>query len=326
MRILFMTAEQARQAFDASSGEIYASLISESADQAGGRALRLIGRAHESGPEGWSLWGGLGARDGGLDGDGNAAEVDAGSLAADLGVHYRAPGDAWDVGLVVSYVDSETEAATRGSRATLDGWRVGAFGRIGTGGEGLSLAASAELQRLDGMVRRDIAFAGLSRQARAGVALDSIAVAGELRWGFALGGGWAAGPVGSILHASSDLDDFAEEGADALNLSSDGASDDVTRIGAGLFVAQRSARFSVDASIQYIGGQASFAGVGMTLDGAPAAPFTILSPRTGADAALVSLSARRDLGGGWSIGGQGSAIVRSDGSSVAGTIWVGIRF
>jgi len=326
MRILFMTADQARQAFDASSGEIYASLLAEAAGQAGGRAMRLIGRAHESGPEGWSLWGGLSGRDGGLDGDGNAADVDAGSLSADLGVHYRGLTGNWAAGLAVSYVDSETEVGSRGSRARLDGWRVGAFGRFGSGGEGATLTVSAEHQALDGRVSRDILFTGLARTASAGVDIQSFAAAAEVRWGFALGQGWAAGPVASVMHGSSDLDGFAENGADALDLSSDGASDDVTRFGGGLFVSLRADRSTLDASVQYVGGQASFAGVGLVLDGAPGAPFSVLSPRSNADAALVSLSARHDLGGGWSIGGQGSATIRADGSSVAGSVWVGIRF
>ena len=321
-----MTAEQARQAFDASSGEIYASLLAESADQAGGRALRLIGRAHESGPEGWSLWGGLSGRDGGLDGDGNAADVDAGSLSADLGVHYRAPAGNWAAGLAVSYVDSETEVGARGSRARLDGWRIGGFGRFGSGGEGLTLTVAAEHQALDGRVTRDILFTGLARTASAGVDLSNFAAAAEVRWGFAIGTGWAAGPVASVLHGSSDLQGFAENGADALNLSSGGGSDDLTRFGAGLFLAHRGARASLDASVQYVDGQTGLAAVDLALDGAAGTPFRVASPRNGAAGALLTLSGRHDLGAGWTIGGQGSATIRGDGSSIAGSVWVGLRF
>ena len=319
-----MTAEQARRAFDASSGEIYASLLADAGEQGQARAWSLLGLANEAAPQGWSLWGAVTGRDGGLDGDGNAGEVDSSSLGLELGMRYEGAGFA--IGLAGGWIDGEADVAARGSEVRHDGWRVGALGRIGSGHEGFSASAAFDYAALDGRVVRNIAFVGLNRTTAADVSVDVLTLAGALRYGFALGGGWAAGPVVSLVHTSADLDEVDESGADALDLSSNGASEGLTRFGAGVFAGPRGPNGSLDLSVQYVGGDANLAGVTLALDGAPGAPFTVVSPRGSADGALAGISGRFELAGGWAIGGQASALIRGDGSSISGRAWVGIRF
>jgi outer membrane autotransporter protein len=210
MQILFMTTPQAQAAFDAASGEAYASLLANSLDDAMTRTDRLIARSHEISSEGWGLWGGLTGRDASVDGDGNAAQTKSDGYGFDVGIDFRGPGNRWALGAVVGYADGALNVDARRSTANYDGWHIGAYGRYGTGNSGLSATGAISYGDIEANVRRTIAFGTLSRDARATVDMQTIALEGELRYGLPAGGDWAFGPMASFFYADSDLGRFAE--------------------------------------------------------------------------------------------------------------------
>ena len=246
MQILFLTTTQAQAAFDASSGEIHASALAGSARQGAGRADRLIARAHETAAAGWGLWGGVSGRTGSIDGDGNAAVADFGAWSFDLGIDYRGAGNRWATGAAFGYIDGDFSVDARNSRANYDGWHAGAYGRIGTGNAGFTGAASIDYASLNADFVRNISFGMIARTATGQTDIDVVSGAAELRYGLPIGGGWAAGPIGSVRFANSDLGSIDETGAQSLDLSSSGASDGFTRFGGGAFLNWQGPRGSID--------------------------------------------------------------------------------
>tara|TARA_R110001606_G_scaffold74168_9_gene171769 strand:- start:1319 stop:2380 length:1062 start_codon:yes stop_codon:yes gene_type:complete len=325
-QILFMTTAQAQAAFDAASGEVYASLLANGLDEAMTRTDRLIARAHESSAEGWGLWGGVIGRDASVDSDGNAAETESDGYGFDVGIDYRGPDNRWALGAVVGYFDGGLDVDARRSTVNYDGWHIGAYGRYGSGNTGLTATGAINYGDSEANVRRRIAFGTLSRDARATVDMQTFALEGELRYGLPAGNGWALGPMTSFFYADADLGRFAETGANSLNLTSSGASDEVSRFGGGLFANWQGAHGSIDASAQYVDGHGNAAQIGMTLAGAPGTSFSVRSPQTGGSAGLFSLAGRYELGGGWSIGGDIRGLIGDEVQAVSGSATIGWRF
>lgn len=326
MNVLFSTVPQAQTAFDTTSGEIYASLLAQAGSDGLSRTQRLVARSHESFSEGWGIWGGVTGRDGSVDGDGNAADANHDEYGFDLRLDYRGHGNGWAFGANVGLIDGGLDVDARLSRAEYDGWRLGAYTRYGTGGDGVTLTGAIDYTDTSASVTRGIVVNTLDRRANAGVDIEAIALQGEARYGLALGDGWSAGPLASVHYAEADLGRVAETGADALNLSSTGASDDITRFGGGLFANWQGARGRIDASAQYVDGHSNVAQIGLALDGAPDALFPVRSPRTDGSAGLFALSGRYELEGGWTIGSEARALIGSDEQSVGGSLTVGWTF
>lgn len=326
MNVLFSTVPQAQAAFDTSSGEIYASLLAQASNDGLSRGQRLLARSHEAFDEGWGIWGGVNGRDGSVDSDGNAADVDHDEYGIDIGIDYRGASNRWAFGMTVGHVDGGLDVDDRLSRARYDGWHLGAYGRYGTGGDGPTITATISHSNNSADVSRTIVVNTLNRTARSSVDVESIALNGEARYGFALGGAWSVGPVASIHHASADLGRVSEIGAGALNLSGRGVDDEITRFGGGIFANWQGARGGIDASAQYVDGHANVAQTSFALQGAPSAIFPVRSPRTDGSTGLFTLSGHYELGGGWSIGGQTRGLVGGEEQSISGSMRVGWKF
>ena len=326
MNLLFSTTPQAQAAFDTASGEIYASLLAQASADGLSRSRRLVARSHEAVAEGWGIWGGVNGADSSVDGDGNAANADRDEYGFDVGIDYRGSANRWALGVAVGYVDGGLDADNRLSSAEYDGWHLGAYGRYGTGGSGLTITGALGYTNTDARVTRSIVVNQLNRTARASADIESIALSGEARYGLAIGNGWNAGPALSIHHASADIGRVSETGANALNLSGPGTGDDITRLGGGLFVNWQGANGGIDASAQYVDGHSNIAQIPFTLQGAPNATFPVRSPRTDGSAALFTLSGRYALGSGWTISGETRALVGGEEQSIAGTLSVGWAF
>ncbi|PIX67231.1 MAG: hypothetical protein COZ43_02545 [Sphingomonadales bacterium CG_4_10_14_3_um_filter_58_15] len=324
--VLFTTVAQALRAFDTSSGEIYPTLLADSLDAGMARAGRLTARSHEAFGDGWGIWGGLTGRTGTVDGDGNAASTSHDSYGFDMGMDYRGPDNSWAIGASVGYSNSDLEIAERQSRASGDAWHVGAYGRYGTGGQGITATAAVSYSNSEHDVTRGISVNGLARTATGSVDIDTIALEGELRYGFGTVKGWSMGPTVSIQHASSDLGRFAETGADALNLSGNGATDKRTRLGGGIFANWQGTKGGLDASAQYVGGNSNLAQVQLTMAGAPGITVPIRSARTDGSGGLFTVAGEYDLGGGWTIGGNIRSFITKDEKSAYGSVTVGWRF
>ncbi|MGP1354043.1 MAG: autotransporter outer membrane beta-barrel domain-containing protein, partial [Parasphingopyxis sp.] len=327
MNVLFSTVPEARAAFDTTSGEIYASLLAQASSDGLARTQRLIVRSHAAtAREGLGLWGGISGADGSVNGDGNAATVDHDEYGFDIGLDYRGPANGWAVGVSLGYYDGGLDVDGRLSRASYDGWHLGVYARYGTSGPGFTISGALSHSDTRADVTRRIRVNTLDRTARDSVDTDSLAIAGEARYGFGIGGDWAVGPLASIRHASSDLGSVDETGAGALNLDGGGADDEVTRFGGGVFVNWQGARGGLDISAQYVDGHSNVAQAGFALEGAPAAIFPVRSPRTDGAAALFSFSGRYELGGGWTVGGDVRGLVGGEENAISGSLRIGWEF
>ncbi|MCL6251545.1 hypothetical protein M3P36_10910 [Altererythrobacter sp. KTW20L] len=324
--ILFMSGASARAAFDAASGEIYASVLADTALAGMAQAERMLARAHSGTGEGWALWLGGTARKGHLAGDGNAARVDGENRGAELGFEYRGAGNGWAIGAAAGYLDGDVAVPGSSSGAEYDGWTLGAYARFGTGNAGLSASAAIDHASLDLGVWRQVVLGAVNRMASSAVDLDSLSLAGELRYGFAVGGGWAAGPLGSVRHARVDLGSFAETGAGSLNLASSGGDDSVTRWGGGAFVNWQGERGNLDLSAQYVDGEDIVAQLGLSMAGAPGEDFTVRAPQAEGQALLLALAGGLELGGGWGLGANLQWLTRTKLDNLSASLTITLGF
>ncbi|GGD13357.1 autotransporter domain-containing protein [Aquisalinus flavus] len=325
-QLVFSSEAQALTAYDLTSGEVYAALLSQSSHSAIASAQRLVARAHARSGEGWGLWAGASGRDGSIDGDGNAAGLAHDETGLDFGVDYAGPGNAWAVGASAGMIEGSASVSDRMSSADYDGWRAGLYARHGNGNKGLGLTAAVDYAETDADVSRDITVNALSRMAVATLGAETLAVSAEARYGFAAVGGWALGPVASVTSASSDLDAISESGADSLNLVGGLASHDVTRFGAGMFANWQGARGTVDIAAQYVDGDSDTARLETSFAGAPGKAFTVIGPQVESAATMLSANGSYVLGGGWTLGGEVSALTGNDQESVAGGLTLGWTF
>lgn len=326
--ILFLDEPGARAAFDAASGEIYATQLADQGEAGLARGRRLLARGAQQAGEGWGLWGGVTGRTGAIDGDGNGAKADRGNYGSELGIDYRAPGNAWALGAQVGWTfDGKLDVAGRASRASYDGWELGGYARYGTGRAGPTVSAAVSYGEAGTGVTRAISIGSLVRTAQGHADYRTFSLAGEARYGVgATGDGWTFGPLASIHFARTDMGSLAETGAGALNLSGNGANHKLTRYGGGLFAGWQGAQGAFDLSAQYVGGSAEFAEVALSLDGAPGTPRPVRSPVLAAGGALLAASGRIDLGGNWSLSGETRALLGSDSGEIAGSVSVGWTF
>ncbi|WP_126006329.1 autotransporter outer membrane beta-barrel domain-containing protein [Sphingomonas koreensis] len=324
--ILFLDEAPARAAFDAASGEIYPSLLQDLTLAAQARGRSLIARSNAAAGEGWGLWGGATGRDGHVAGDGNAARSKFDGYGFDLGMDYRGADNAWAAGARVSWLNTNVQIDDRASSASGDGWALGGYARYGTGHAGFSASVAFDYAEGSMDTARSMAFGTLSRTTRAALDTNSIAASAELRYGLPTGGNWTVGPVASLDYGRGKIGGFSESGADALDLSSDGARSGATRYGGGAFASWQGEAGSFSLSAQYVTGKDRFADATLTLDGAPTTPFTIRSPLRQADGALLDLTAGFDLGRGWRLGADASALLASGNNDLRGRVSIGWQF
>ncbi len=327
--LLMLNADQARAAFDLSSGEIYADIAAagqRAAKQRGAAALR---RGLEPGRAGWQAWTGGTITRARVSGDGNGGRFTSHGEALELGVDYHDTDDRLALGISGGWTSHDVTNAARQSRADLDGWFLSGFARYGNFGPGLTLGMAASFADSDGDASRSINFGSISRSTRAHVNHRATAATAELRYGFGPdstgGGGWAFGPSLAIDHATSRVGGFAESGADALNLSSNGISDASTRYGAGAFTSWRSTNARLLIDVRYARDSDDDLASQMRLAGSPRS-FTILPARQGSDGVQLAGAGSVDLGNNLSIGAQGSAFLVDGANDLSASAWLRWKF
>jgi outer membrane autotransporter protein len=256
--LLMLSPDDTRKALDALSGEIHASLVhalfAQSRYLIGMASDRLWSIGQGAGIGGGVPWaaGGqqqmmglglaptrLGEREsarapsraaswvrgyggfGSIDGDGNAAQFESrtGGLLAG-GDMVVAPGLV--AGLMGGWGTSETDVDARRSSAGIDSSHVAAYARAALGNVQLEGVAAYSHHDID--VIRHIAFTGLARTAASSYAADQATLYGEAGWRLRFGGGLEAMPWTGLYWSGVSVQDFAEQGADAIDLLSDGAS------------------------------------------------------------------------------------------------------
>jgi outer membrane autotransporter protein len=245
------TAAQARQAFDALSGEIHASaagvLLEDSRfvrDAVSGRLRQSYGGSGPLtalGPRGpvvayaaepaalgyaaapqpqFAAWTQAVGAWGQVDGDGNAAALDRrlGGFLTGLDATF---GHAWRFGLAGGYTRSWFDAAGRASRGSSDNYHLALYG----GGQfgGFSLRSGAAVTWHDLEITRTAAFTGFTDTLRSAYAARSAQVFGELGHGFVLGT-TALEPYAALAHVAIETDRLSENGG-AAALSGSSAHD-----------------------------------------------------------------------------------------------------
>jgi outer membrane autotransporter protein len=220
--IVWGTADQARIAYDALSGEIHASaatvLVEDSRylrDAITGRARQSYGEAPASAS--LSAWAEpIGAR-GNRDSDGNAAALSQ-STAGLFGGFDATFGSAWRLGVAGGYTRTWFDAADRGSSGSSDNYHLALYGGGQFGPVGLRLGAAHTWQALD--TDRGIAFSGFSDTAAATYDARTTQFFGELGYNVALGRS-ALEPYAGLAYINVDGGPFSElGGAAALTGSS----------------------------------------------------------------------------------------------------------
>ena len=140
--ILMLDEVAARAAFDATSGEIFPTILAER--QRAGLALagRIALRGRASGVEGLGLWAGVIGDRAHVDGDGNGAKSSYDNVGLEAGLDYRGGDNRWAIGAGAGWQDGQVDLFRRASRAEIDAWHIGGYARLGTSAAGLSAAVS----------------------------------------------------------------------------------------------------------------------------------------------------------------------------------------
>lgn len=322
--LLLLDSAPARAGFDLSSGEIYPVLMAATLRRGEMAGARLAARAFAGGERGLGFWAGADGHDGSVDADGNGADFDYDGRGVSFGLDWS--GGGFSVGVGGGWSEGDVELPARSSAAATDSWHFGGFVGAGTGHRGFSASLSAVMIKSEAEVVRGISFGTVARTATASVDVDATVIGAELRYGLPLGTSLAFGPLVSAGWSEVDLGGFDENGANSLDLSSDGSSDDWASYGVGGFVNLRSGRGSIDASVQYVHGGGRAVEAGLSLAGAPGTPFRVRAAEGGEDAALIRIGGRLEMGGGWSIGGNLRALTGGGESALSGAATISLRF
>ncbi|MFA7264270.1 MAG: autotransporter domain-containing protein [Caulobacter sp.] len=322
--LLMLDENSARSAFDASSGEIYASLLDARQRAAIGLARQFSMRGYSGLVEGVGVWGGLISHDGRVAGDGNGGQIKVDGLGDELGADYRGEANGWAVGVGGGWQSGDVALAARASRAEVDSWHLGGYARYGAGSAGFTALATGVHSQADADVARRISFGTIDRTARANSDVRTTALSLDLRYGFS-GGKVVFGPAASINYASSSLDRFSERDADALALSAGRNSDDWTRFGIGGFARATSASGYIDLSARMVTGDRSNASANLKMAGSAQA-FTVRAARGAVTAAEIQVSTAYDLGGNWSVAGQAGFVGGDGDAEFSGNLRIGLRF
>jgi outer membrane autotransporter protein len=169
-----LSADDARRAFDLSSGEVHAAVSGVLLDDSRFVREAVLGRLDqgfgEAGTGGagaeaiapgpaWGVWGqGVGSS-AEADGDGNAASFSRSLGGFFAGVDARQPG-AWRIGGAVGYLGSSVSLPDRASAASITGYHAAAYGALEAGGFALRFGGAAATETV-ATIRNDM-FSGFN--------------------------------------------------------------------------------------------------------------------------------------------------------------------
>ncbi|WP_313438583.1 autotransporter domain-containing protein [Novosphingobium sp.] len=223
--IVKLTDTTAPAAFDALSGEVYATAgsvmlgdtvnlrravgarlgqVSETAIEDDGIAAAATRGTGTIWTQGYGSWNRM-------SGDGNAARVTNSGGGFFLGVD-AAAGEDWQLGLVAGYGRSNLDVAARASRGTIDSYQVGFYagGRVGR----LVLKAGASVAGNDVSIDRTVAFAGFSSEEGDDYQATTAQVFGEASYPIALKGA-SVEPFAGLSYAYLGAHRINEKGSAA---------------------------------------------------------------------------------------------------------------
>ncbi|PZN92150.1 MAG: hypothetical protein DCF31_17475 [Alphaproteobacteria bacterium] len=307
--LVFASTDQALTGFDTMSGEIHASVLAAGVHQgeiltdAMHNRVRATGGG-AGGAAGLRLgaWLSGGLIDGRVEGDGNGARLDGSRRGITGGIDFADAATGTLLGIAGGWSSGDVTSNARRSRAELDSWHLGAYGRVGTGRTGLTLAGSFAWSSGDADVTRRIAVNTINRTATARYTLKTTTLAGEARYGFGLGTGFSIGPIANVAHARVSRDGFAESGALSLGIIGGDDSDSLTSWGVGGFANWVSGTGRIDVSVAYDRADGDVTETRLALAGAPGNAYVVRSPGGGDNAVKASITGDVALGGGWGLG------------------------
>ena len=262
LALLNQTEPDARQAFDALSGEVHATvagvLVNDSHFMRDAILARLV-QAHHSAPGATSFAAlgaagptaiaaseraakmslGMGPGDatrgsplafwsqgfgswGSFDGDGNAAAADR-TLGGFVSGVDGYLGGGWRAGIAVGYTQSDTRVDARLSQADIDSYHLAAYAGGRLGA--FALRTGAAWAWHDVKTKRTVAFPGFLERAEASYDGDTGQVFGELALPFVTGKS-ALEPFAGLAYVHGSTDGFTEDGGIAA-LTSRGTDQDV---------------------------------------------------------------------------------------------------
>jgi fibronectin-binding autotransporter adhesin len=324
--VLGLDEDAARAAFDASSGEIYASLLAARQRQGFALTGRFTSRAQADLREGLGVWGGITGHDGRIDADSdiNAGRVSSDGIGGEIGIDYRGETNAWAAGFGGGWQDGNVELPVRGSYAKNKTWHVGGYVRVGTSGPGFTAVATAVHAKADTDVTRSINFGTIARSTSANTNVSTTALGVDVRYGWGLGN-WSLGPAASLGLSNSRFSSFSESGAGALNLSGVGNRDKLTRNGVGGFVRYGGADGYIDLTAYYVPSDRDDARATLSMAASPQA-FTVLAPRGSKSLVRVSASSQYNIAENMSVGGNIGFDRGSDERDLYGHVRLSYRF
>ena len=321
------SAVTARSAFDASSGEIHATLQAAQFQNASSARRTLLNRMRsaDAAAQGWSLWGDVNGNWGSMDSDGNAARATNRGAAVTLGAD-TAVNNNWRVGFSGAYAANEVGVGLRRSSASLSTGQIAAYAygkydaiRLRSGfAYGFGTANS----------RRDIGFALFNDAVTAKQDVDSQQLFGEVGYGFDLTG-VTIEPFAGLSWTRVNAGSFRESGGSAALAGNGSARDEgFSTLGAQLFTGGTSFAGGILTPSARVGWQHGFTNrlAARSLSFISSGQgFTVFGTPLDADRALIDLDATLALGGAdISLGYTGSLGKRGEDHGVRMRVAVGL--
>lgn len=207
------TEADARDAFDAISGEVHASVANRVVLQAVATRDRLLSAAPASPYDQYSrLWIMPYGLLGDTDSNGNAAGYgwrEAGFLAGSD----REVAGGWRAGLAVGYAEGKMDVDARSSTARLRSLTAGAYGTGDAAGFRLAFGGLYGWHRIE--TERDVVVGAFSDATEADYSAHSGQIFVEAAYPFAIGSGASIEPYGNAAYLAMRTDGWAEDGGDA---------------------------------------------------------------------------------------------------------------
>jgi outer membrane autotransporter protein len=231
-KLLPLSTEEARLAFDGLSGEVNASTVTglledshflrDAVNDRLRAAFEAVGAKQASSAERYGAWGSAFGLWGSIDSDGNAASLDRSTGGFIIGVDGLAAGD-WRLGMLAGYSQSSFKVDDRKSATSSDNYHLGIYG--GTQWDALTLRSGFAYTWSEIETRRQSVFPGFSDSMSGSYRAGTSQLFGEL--GYSMKAGRVAfEPFANVAYVNVDTHGFAEKGG-AAALTVHGASNDV---------------------------------------------------------------------------------------------------
>ncbi|MDR2239913.1 MAG: autotransporter domain-containing protein [Zoogloeaceae bacterium] len=222
-RIVGLSAEQARTAYDQLSGEIHASARTALIEDSRFVREAALGQLRAArGPEN-HLWSRAFGSWGRTDGDGNAARLERDTGGLFIGADGQIT-DNIRLGILGGYSRSDFKASKRGSSGEADNYHLGLYAGAQAGDLAFRAGGAWTWHTLS--TRRNVAFAGFNDRLKKDYNASTMQVFAELGYGIDVGAARIE-PFANLAYASVHTDSFTEKG-NAAALKAKGETTGVT--------------------------------------------------------------------------------------------------